>query len=101
MIVFIWPSYREGLPTVVLEASSMEIPVITTKATGCVDAVIENETGIFCTYQPVDIAGKIKYYLHNRQIAQKHGANGRNFVSGNFEQHLVWNEIEQKVLKLK
>jgi glycosyltransferase involved in cell wall biosynthesis len=101
MNVFILPSYREGLPTVVLEASSMELPIITTKATGCVDAIIEDETGIFCTYQPVDIAGKIKYYLHNRQIAQKHGANGRNFVSGNFEQHLVWNEIEQKVLKLK
>jgi glycosyltransferase involved in cell wall biosynthesis len=53
MDVFILPSYREGFPTVVLEASAMELPVITTRATGCKDAIIENETGIFTTIEPI------------------------------------------------
>lgn len=101
MDAFILPSYREGFPTVVLEASSMELPVITTKATGCIDAIVENETGIFCNYDPVNIAEKIRYYLDNREVAEKHGVNGRHFVSANFEQQLVWKEIEQKILNLK
>lgn len=37
MDIFVLPSYREGFPTSVLEALAMELPVITTRVTGCVD----------------------------------------------------------------
>mgnify|MGYP005899082385 FL=1 len=47
MNCFALPSYREGFPTSVLEASAMELPIITTKATGCVDAIIERRTGVY------------------------------------------------------
>ncbi|MCB9032637.1 MAG: glycosyltransferase family 4 protein [Chitinophagales bacterium] len=37
--VVVLPSYREGMPRVVLEALAMQIPVITTNAPGCNDAI--------------------------------------------------------------
>jgi len=100
MNIFILPSYREGFPTVVLEASAMELPVLTTRATGCLDSILENETGMFIGLDPSDISSKIKIYLNQPSLAESHGKNGRRFIIENFEQTKVWKEIEDKVLEL-
>lgn len=42
------PSYREGLPRVLLEASAMERPVIATDVPGCRQAVDDGVTGLLC-----------------------------------------------------
>jgi glycosyltransferase involved in cell wall biosynthesis len=42
------PSYREGMPKVVLEAASMGRIAIVTDVPGCRDAVLEGLTGLFC-----------------------------------------------------
>lgn len=101
MDVFILPSYREGFPTVILEASAMELPVITTRSTGCVDAIKENETGIYTDIEGHDIASNINFYVLNPDIAKLHGANGREFVKNNFDQEFIWKEIEKKIFKNK
>lgn len=97
MHVFVLPTYREGFPTVSLEASSMRLPVIITKATGCYESIIENETGLFISNQPQDIADKILFYLENENIAQKNGLQGRDFVQQNFEQTKIWDLIAEKL----
>lgn len=97
MNIFILPSYREGFPTAVLEASAMELPVITTQVTGCRDSIVNNETGMFTTLNPMDITRKIVFYLENESIAKEHGLNGREFVLDNFDQKVIWQEIENKV----
>lgn len=94
---FILPSYREGFPTVVLEASAMELPVITTMATGCRDAIIPNQTGLFTTINADAIASKINYYIKHKDIGRIHSLNGRAFIVENFRQEAIWKEIENKV----
>lgn len=93
MNVFILPTYREGFPTVSLEASSMNLPVIITRATGCTEAIIDNETGLFISNDFLDIANKIMFYIENLDIAIEHGLKGRLFVHENFEQKKIWNLI--------
>jgi N,N'-diacetylbacillosaminyl-diphospho-undecaprenol alpha-1,3-N-acetylgalactosaminyltransferase len=44
--IFVLPSYREGISRAILEAESMELAIITSDATGCKDAIIENVTGL-------------------------------------------------------
>lgn len=100
MNIFILPSYREGFPTVVLEASAMELPVITTQVTGCRDSIVNNQTGMFTTLDPIDITRKIIFYLENKLIAKEHGLNGREFVLDNFDQRVIWQEIEKKVFEV-
>ncbi len=39
------PSYREGVPSVLLEAMSMQKPIITTDAPGCREVVADGENG--------------------------------------------------------
>ncbi len=84
MNAFILPSYREGFPTVVLEASAMELPVIASRATGCIDSIIENETGVYCDIEPTSIADAIET-LFDQEKAQRYGQAGREFVLKHFE----------------
>lgn len=95
MDVFVLPSYREGFPTSVLEASAMNIPVITTKVTGCIDSIIENETGVFVEHTSTDLIEKIDTLFCERRRSASMGINGRKFVEDNFEQHIIWREIEK------
>ena len=46
MDFFVFPTYREGLPRVVLEAAAAGIPVVSTTATGVVDVVSDGLTGL-------------------------------------------------------
>lgn len=94
MDIFILPSHREGFPTVVLEASAMELPVITTNVTGCRDSIIPGETGRFTDINPIAIAESIEYYLANFERAMLEGRNGREFVISNFNQLKIWEKIE-------
>jgi len=89
------PTYREGLPISVIEASSMRIPVITTRVTGSVDSIVENHTGIFVDNNPVSIAEGIKHYIENPDISKRHGENGRAHVLSNFDHPIIWKEIEK------
>ena len=45
--------YREGVPRVLLEASSMAIPIITTDAPGCREAIEDGVTGLLCAPRSV------------------------------------------------
>lgn len=95
MNVLVLATHREGLGSCLLEASSMQLPVLTTSHTGSRDAIINNETGLFVDLSPISIANKIELLHNNESLAKKMGISGRKFVASNFEQHLIWSEIEK------
>jgi len=95
MNIYVLASFREGFPTSVLEASAMQIPVLTTRVTGCVDSIVENATGRFVDNNSDSVATGIEYYINNPMIANKHGQNGREFVVKYFDQEIIWREIEK------
>ncbi|MCU7542741.1 glycosyltransferase family 4 protein [Riemerella anatipestifer] len=97
MNIFILPTYREGFPTVALEASSMELPVIITKATGCKEAIIENKTGVFIENSSYSIVSGIEKYINNPNLIQKQGEAGRKFVLDDFQQEKIWDIINKKL----
>ena len=95
MDIFVLPSYREGFPTSILEASSMELPILTTRATGCRDAIVAGETGEYVEHDSNDIVKHLELFIKDRDLKQSYGANGRKFVVDNFRQERVWEEIEK------
>jgi len=95
MNVFVLASYREGFPTSVLEASSMGLPVITTRATGCIDSIIDGETGIFVNHDDRELLSALEFLYENENKRKKMGEEGRHFVINHFKQELVWEEIEK------
>ncbi|MDL2224158.1 glycosyltransferase [Bacteroidales bacterium OttesenSCG-928-M06] len=91
--ILVLPSYREGFPTIVLEASSMKIPVLTTKKTGCIDSIIENETGFYVDITPESIADGIEK-LFDSELRRKMGEKGRSHVVENYDHSKVWPYVE-------
>lgn len=97
MDIFVLPSYREGFPTVTLEASASGLPVVTTKVTGCIDSIVENVTGIFAENNTYSLYEKIKIYIEDQEMAKIHGTNGYQFVRDNFSENFIYYEIEKKL----
>lgn len=93
MDIYILPSYREGFPTSVLEASAMELPIITTKVTGCIDSIVEGVSGVFSSHDKEDISIKIKNFIENETSIPQYGKAGRTFVENNFDEKIVWEQI--------
>ncbi|MPS65206.1 glycosyltransferase family 4 protein [Chryseobacterium sp.] len=99
MDIFILPSYREGFPTVNLEAAASSLPIITTRSTGCIDSIIENETGIFTEIDSESIAKAIIFYIDNNEERINYGLSGLKFVTENFSESIIYKEIEDKLLQ--
>jgi glycosyltransferase involved in cell wall biosynthesis len=93
MNIFILPSYREGFPTVVLEASAMRLPVITTMKTGCIDSIDENVTGVFCKIEAESIYNFIVSFIRDSSKILIMGNLGRKRVLERFSQELIWDEL--------
>ena len=95
MDVFVLASYREGFPTSVLEASSMCIPVITTRVTGCVDSIIDGNTGFFVHHNDKELVDALSILYNDESKRKEMGNNGRIFVESHFEPEIIWKEIEK------
>ena len=50
----ILPSYREGLSTVLVEAASRKVPIITTTVPGCIDVIPNESYGFLCNPRDKD-----------------------------------------------
>jgi glycosyltransferase involved in cell wall biosynthesis len=95
------PTYREGLPNVILEAGAMRIPVVTTRIPGCVDAVEEGATGLLVA--PRDSAGlaaALERYLADPALRRAHGDAGRTRVLAQFRPEAIWRELHDAYLDL-
>ena len=83
--VFCFPSYREGLPNVVLEASSCGIPIVAADVTGVRDAVIRDRTGLLVPARRPDLlAEAITKLLLDQGLRSSLGRAGREFVISEF-----------------
>lgn len=98
MNLFVLPSYREGFPTSVLEAASMELPILTTRATGCIDSIIENTNGCFVSHDKDEISQYMNRFINYPELCVEYGKNGRKFVMDNFRQDIIWEKIEKLYL---
>jgi len=94
MDALVLPSYHEGLPYSLLEAAAMELPVIGTRISGIVDAVLDRVSGTLVeTGSPDQIAEAILKYMKDPDLAAAHGKAGRAFVVKEFQRSTVWESI--------
>lgn len=94
MSIYVLPSYHEGFGMSILEASAMQLPVLTTRSVGCVDAIVENETGLYVDLTPEGIAdGIVK--LFDPVLRHQMGLKGREMVKNNYDHEILWPEIEK------
>lgn len=85
------PSYREGMSNVLLEASAMAKPCITTNTTGCRDIVEDNVNGFLCEVRNAgDLADKMLRMFHlTEEERTVMGRRGRDKVVKEFDKRIV------------
>lgn len=88
--IFCLPSYREGCPTSVIEASAMGKAVVVSNIYGTSDLIRDRETGlVFEVKNSLDLMKKIEELILNKDLRNHLGQNGINFVKENFSQDLL------------
>jgi glycosyltransferase involved in cell wall biosynthesis len=88
------PSYREGTPRTLLEASSTAKPIITTDVPGCHNVVDHNVNGLLCKLRDSeDLANKMFEMANFDDATLKSlGENGRRKMVEKFDEKLVFNK---------
>jgi colanic acid/amylovoran biosynthesis glycosyltransferase len=76
---------RDGLPTAVLEAMALGVPVVTTAVSGLGELVVHERTGLVVPERdPVAVADALGRVLSNRALADCLAAEGRRLVERSF-----------------
>lgn len=85
------PSYREGLPRSLLEASAMGKPLIATDVPGCRDVVDDGSNGFLCEVRSADslAAAMIRMIELSKDKRTAMGRHSRDKVERDFDQRLV------------
>ncbi len=79
------PSYREGLPKVLIEAASLAKPIVTTDVPGCREIVINGQNGLLVPVKDsIKLSVAIKKLIYDKNMQEIMGINGRKFVEKNF-----------------
>lgn len=89
--VIVLPSYREGLPRVMLEGMSMAKPLITTDVAGCRETVIDGENGFLVPAKDSNALGEAikKTALLSKEERQEMGALGRKMAVEKFDEKRI------------
>ena len=91
MDILVLPSHREGLPNVILEAGGMGIPVVSTLASGCKDAVVDGETGVLVPVSDAKaLVRSIQGYLDDPTLGVKHGQAARAHILHKYKPDDIW-----------
>lgn len=88
--VFVFPSYREGFPNVVIEAGAMGIPSIVTDINGSREIIIEGQNGtIIPSKNSTALYNAMKSFLTDPEKIARMSANARPLIASRFEQSFV------------
>lgn len=96
---------KEGTPVAVMEAMASGLPVVSTYHAGIPDVIKDNENGFLVEEGDVDGMAKaiVKVY-QDRILAEKLGANNREYVKANLTQEKYksdWDKLIQQVVNGK
>lgn len=99
--VFVFPSHREGFGMCVVEASAMEKPILDSRAHGCVDAIVEHETGEYIDLSADGICKGMELML-DEELREKLGKSGRKRVLEWYDFQVMWplvSDLYKKILR--
>lgn len=91
------PTYmREGMPRVILEASSMRVPVVATSVPGCIEAVVPNRSGLLVEPHSVEaLEDGIETIYLSESLREQLAEGGINVAHERFDQEIVTRQLTE------
>jgi colanic acid/amylovoran biosynthesis glycosyltransferase len=86
----------EGLPTTILEAAALGLPVVATRHSGIPEAVTDGETGLLCPESDPDaLAAAMRRLLGDADLRRRLGTQARAHVTARFNLVTQTGQLEQ------
>ena len=99
--LFCLPSYREGFGSVAIEAGALGLPVVATRVTGLIDAVVEGETGCLVPAKNAPaLAGALADLLDDAAARRRLGAAGLRRARERFDAIAVNSAVAREYARL-
>lgn len=87
---FVFPSYREGFPNVVIEAGAMGLPSIVTYINGSREIIEDGKNGIIIPSRESDLLkAAMEVFVTDKDLIRHLSTDARNMISSRFEQGYV------------
>ena len=91
---FVFPTFREGLPNVLLQACAFNLPIIASKVTGNTDIIVEGVNGLFFEAGNSDsLLEKMQIILNNDKVRDSLAIDSRRLVKEKYNRNFVWQSI--------
>lgn len=79
--IFCLPSYREGVPNALLEATACGLPIVTTDTPGCRDVVTNGVNGILVPVKDAQaVADALEILINDPDLRRRMGSAGRELA---------------------
>lgn len=92
--IVVLPSYREGVPTVLLEAAASGRPIVASDVPGCRDVVKHGETGFLVRKKdPRSLADALEALIKDKDLRRRMGRSGRMLVEQRFDRRIINDQI--------
>ena len=86
-----FPSYREGFPNVVMQASAMELPCVVSDINGCNEIIIEEENGLIIpSHDAVALYQAMKRMIEDKALYMHCQQNAHSLIASRYKQEDVW-----------
>lgn len=90
----VFPSYREGFPNVVLQASCMNLPCVVTNINGCNEIIQDGVNGIIIPVKNEQaIIDAMQFLLDNPKVKNEMAQKSRPLIIERYQREYVWNEL--------
>lgn len=100
--IFVFPSYREGFPNVVLQAGAMGLPSIVTDINGSSEIIRDGVNGVIIPPRDMEALWKtMRNMLTDEAARRKMAANARNLIGSRYDRTFLWQELKKTYKSLE
>ena len=94
---FVFPTYREGFPNVILQAGAMNIPCIVSNINGCNEIIKDRINGILIAKKNIqELIEAMLSISSNHNLRNKLSKNSRQIILKNFDQKSIWESLRNE-----
>ncbi|MBI65521.1 MAG: glycosyltransferase family 1 protein [Candidatus Marinimicrobia bacterium] len=97
--LFVFPSYREGFPNVVLQACAMGVNALVSDINGCNEIVVNGVNGSLVPAKNVKaLQEKMKYFLLNNQDNSDLLTKSRELIKSKYSRKVYWEYLKKEYM---
>ncbi|MCX8021064.1 MAG: glycosyltransferase family 4 protein [Chitinophagaceae bacterium] len=100
MDTFVFPSYREGFPNVVMQAACMQVPCIVSDINGCNELVSHRTSGLIVPPKNTEALMLAMEEMLNYDERYIYGQKAREWVVKHFDQRVIWHALLDEYQRL-